>query len=161
MQMKIHIRTIALVIAIGLPALGPISAQEASQTTASGSGREADAQLIDKGKSLYAHYCSRCHGPNMVTPGTAVYDLRQFPHEQKGRFIQSVARGKNDRMPAWGDVLGQDDLESLWAYVIAAAKAARTNRDLSQYSRSALLWYYGANATSLAAYSFAFDPVHP
>ena len=113
MQMKIHIRTIALVIAIGLPALGPISAQEASQTTASGSGREADAQLIDKGKSLYAHYCSRCHGPNMVTPGTAVYDLRQFPHEQKGRFIQSVARGKNDRMPAWGDVLGQDDLEGL------------------------------------------------
>jgi mono/diheme cytochrome c family protein len=53
----------------------------------------------------------------VVTPGTAVYDLRQFPHEQKGRFIQSVARGKNDRMPAWGDVLGQDDLEGLWAYV--------------------------------------------
>jgi cytochrome c55X len=117
MQMKIHIRTIALVIAIGLPALGPISAQEASQITASGSAREADAQLIDKGKSLYAHYCARCHGPNMVTPGTAVYDLRQFPHEQKGRFVQSVARGKNDRMPSWGDVLSQDDIEGLWAYV--------------------------------------------
>jgi mono/diheme cytochrome c family protein len=53
----------------------------------------------------------------MVTPGTAVYDLRQFPHEQKGRFIQSVTRGKNDRMPSWGDVLSQEDLEGLWAYV--------------------------------------------
>jgi mono/diheme cytochrome c family protein len=83
MQMKIHIRTIALAIAIGFPALGPMFAQEASQTTASGSDREANAQLIDKGKSLYAHYCSRCHGPNMVTPGTAVYDLRQFPMSRK------------------------------------------------------------------------------
>jgi mono/diheme cytochrome c family protein len=112
MQMKIDIRTIAVLIALGLPAWRPIFAQEASR-----SDREADAQLIDKGKSLYAHYCSRCHGPNMITPGTAVYDLRQFPHEQKGRFIQSVTRGKNDRMPSWGDVLSQDDLEGLWAYV--------------------------------------------
>jgi mono/diheme cytochrome c family protein len=116
-QMKIYIRTIAFLIALGLPAWRPISAQDASQIAAPGSDREADAQLIGNGKSLYARYCARCHGFNMVTPGTAVYDLRQFPHEQKGRFIQSVARGKNDRMPSWGDVLSQEDLEGLWAYV--------------------------------------------
>ena len=122
MQMKIHIRTIALAIAIGFPALGPMFAQEASQTTASGSDREANAQLIDKGKSLYAHYCSRCHGPNMVTPGTAVYDLRQFPHEQKGRFVQSVMHGKDGRMPPAGDLLSTGDVDALWAYVKTGAR---------------------------------------
>ena len=108
---------LALVIAIGLPACPSISAQEASQSAAAGPDREADAQLVAKGKSLYARYCSRCHGLNMVTPGTVAYDLRQFPREQKGRFVQSVMHRKNDRMPSWGDVLSQDDLEGLWAYV--------------------------------------------
>ena len=53
----------------------------------------------------------------MVNPGTVSYDLRQFPHDQKTRFVSSVTNGKNGRMPQWGDVLSRDEIDKLWAYV--------------------------------------------
>jgi mono/diheme cytochrome c family protein len=79
---------------------------------------DADQDLALKGKGLYAHYCSHCHGFNMINPGTLTYDLRNFPHDQKERFVLSVAGGKNGRMPPWGDILSLDDIDALWAYVL-------------------------------------------
>ena len=70
-----------------------------------------------KGRALYAHHCSHCHGFNMVNPGTVAYDLRQFPHDQKSRFVSSVTNGKNGRMPQWGDLLSREEIDKLWAYV--------------------------------------------
>ena len=46
-----------------------------------------DAHTVAEGRALYAHHCSHCHGFNMVNPGTVAYDLRQFPHDQKSRFV--------------------------------------------------------------------------
>jgi mono/diheme cytochrome c family protein len=67
-------------------------------------------------------HCSRCHGTNMITPGNVAYDLRQFPHDAKARFVQSVMQGKNGRMPPWGDLLSPGDVDELWAYVKAGGK---------------------------------------
>jgi cytochrome c55X len=72
---------------------------------------------LAKGKALYARRCSHCHGFNMINPGTVSYDLRQFPHDDKPRFVHSVIYGKNGRMPQWGDALSLDDIDDLWAYV--------------------------------------------
>ena len=58
--------------------------------------------MVAKGKALYAHHCSHCHGFNMVNPGSIAYDLRQFPHDDKARFVHSVTEGKNGRMPPMG-----------------------------------------------------------
>jgi mono/diheme cytochrome c family protein len=44
--------------------------------------------------------------------------LRTFPRDAHARFVDSVANGKRN-MPAWDDVLDPEQIEALWAYVIA------------------------------------------
>jgi cytochrome c55X len=75
-----------------------------------------DPVKIDLGKAIFAERCSHCHGPNMVNPGTITPDLRRFPDDHD-RFVHTVKNGKNNRMPPWGDVLNDDEIADLWAYV--------------------------------------------
>ena len=75
---------------------------------------------INKGAGIYAQNCAPCHGPHMADPQGA-FDLRSFPHDQKSRFVISVTKGKN-AMPPWGDVFKTDDIDALWAYLIAGEK---------------------------------------
>ncbi|HEV7390352.1 MAG TPA: cytochrome c [Burkholderiales bacterium] len=72
---------------------------------------------IKKGASLYAVNCAPCHGARMANPEWAI-DLRTFPRDQRARFIDSVTHGKGG-MPPWGDVMKTDEIEALWAYVVA------------------------------------------
>lgn len=81
-----------------------------------------DTGIAAKGAALYMRHCSHCHGFNMVNPGTIAYDLRQFPHDNKARFLKSVTQGKNGRMPQWGDLLSRDEIEDIWAYVKTGGK---------------------------------------
>jgi mono/diheme cytochrome c family protein len=76
------------------------------------------ADDVAAGKRLYTSYCARCHGLNMMTTSTAVFDLRTFPKQDKSRFVESVTKGKG-AMPAWGGTLKEPDLDLLWAYVSA------------------------------------------
>ena len=76
---------------------------------------------IDNGKATYTKTCSHCHGPNLVNPGTIAPDLRGFP-DDKPRFVTTVKQGKNNRMPPWGDILSDDEITDLWAYVSSRRK---------------------------------------
>jgi mono/diheme cytochrome c family protein len=80
-----------------------------------------DTGLIDRGKATYAAKCSHCHGFGMVNAGTVAPDLRKFPSDE-ARFVTTVKLGKNNRMPPWGDLLSDDQIESLWAYVSSQHK---------------------------------------
>jgi mono/diheme cytochrome c family protein len=96
----------------------------AHQFVAAHAAAPADrAAQIEEGRALYLEHCEQCHGYNMVTPGTVVFDLRQFPHDQKPRFVDSVTNGKNGRMPAWGDVLTPAEIDEIWAYVLTGGKS--------------------------------------
>lgn len=109
------------VLAVAVTA--PLAADDAARTNApapQGDGIEADR--IEQGRALYGRHCLHCHGLNMVNPGTVTFDLREFPHDAKQRFVESVTRGKNNRMPPWGDVLTPDDIDALWAYVRTGGK---------------------------------------
>jgi mono/diheme cytochrome c family protein len=77
-------------------------------------------EQIKTGAALFARNCSPCHGPRMRDPESA-FNLRNFPHDQHTRFVASVTRGKNN-MPPWGDLLKPEEIEALWAYVIAGEK---------------------------------------
>ena len=44
-----------------------------------------------------------------------------FPRDQRERFVNSVSRGKNS-MPPWGDLLKPDEIDALWAYLVAGEK---------------------------------------
>jgi mono/diheme cytochrome c family protein len=79
--------------------------------------QSGDAQAqIDHGKSTYAERCSHCHGPGMMNSGTITPDLRGFP-DDRPRFVTTVKNGKNNRMPPWGDVLSEEEIGNLWAYI--------------------------------------------
>ena len=77
---------------------------------------DSDEGKVDRGKRTYAENCSHCHGPNMVNSGTITPDLRRFP-DDKPRFFTTVKNGKNNKMPPWGDILSEDEITDLWAYV--------------------------------------------
>jgi mono/diheme cytochrome c family protein len=81
----------------------------------------AEAQDAEKGKQLYAKNCLHCHGRNMVTAGAGIYDLRQFPDDDKPRFETSVTKGKK-AMPPWGDKLTLEQIDDIWAYVMTRGK---------------------------------------
>lgn len=76
----------------------------------------ATADSLDHGRQLYGAKCARCHGPNMVNPGTITFDLRRFPADDPERFVVSVLHGKGN-MPSWRSALSDDELSSLWVYV--------------------------------------------
>jgi mono/diheme cytochrome c family protein len=48
-------------------------------------------------------------------------DLRKFPPSEKTRFVASVTKGKN-QMPPFGGLFKPEEIEALWAYVIAGKK---------------------------------------
>lgn len=83
-------------------------------------GNPVQAQ-IDHGKSTYASKCSHCHGPNLMNSGTITPDLRAFP-DDKARFITTVKNGKNNKMPPWDDVLSDDEIGNLWAFISSRRK---------------------------------------
>lgn len=74
-------------------------------------------ERIRAGAAIFSRNCSPCHGTRMQNPESA-FDLRTFPSDQHDRFVSSVTRGKN-QMPPWGDLLDAEEIESLWAYVMA------------------------------------------
>jgi mono/diheme cytochrome c family protein len=75
---------------------------------------------ISKGAAIYSQNCSPCHGPRMRDPDAA-FDLRKLSPDQKPRFVLSVTKGKN-QMPPWGDLFKSDEIEALWAYVMAGER---------------------------------------
>ena len=83
-------------------------------------GEKFSADQVTKGSAVYAQNCAPCHGPRMRDPDAA-FDLRKFPPDQKSRFVTSVTKGKN-QMPPWGDLFKGDEIEALWAYVMAGER---------------------------------------
>ena len=72
-------------------------------------------EQVKRGAEVYALNCSPCHGPRLYGEESA-FDLRNFPRDERERFIASVTRGKN-QMPPWGGLIKPEEIEALWAYV--------------------------------------------
>ena len=77
-------------------------------------------QAIQRGADVYERNCSPCHGARMQDPGAA-FNLRKFPPDQRERFVNAVTRGKS-QMPPWGDFFKPDQLDALWAYIMAGER---------------------------------------
>jgi mono/diheme cytochrome c family protein len=119
--MQVRIGWAAVIAALAVAVMTIASAQRATaQQAASAQAKESPASAgqgnIDQGKAIFAEHCSHCHGFNMVNAGTITPDLRKFPDDRQ-RFVNTVEHGKNNRMPPWGDILNDDDIANLWAYV--------------------------------------------
>ena len=82
--------------------------------------QEFSAEQIKLGSDTYARHCSPCHGVRMKNPEGA-FDLMTFPKDSASRFQTSVSKGKN-AMPPWGGLLKPEEIDALWAYVVAGEK---------------------------------------
>jgi mono/diheme cytochrome c family protein len=78
-----------------------------------------DAAMIEAGAETFSTYCATCHGNNLESSGQT-FDLRKLRASERGRFQNSVTKGKN-QMPPWQGVLSEDEIESVWRYIRANA----------------------------------------
>ena len=114
--------TAAYCAAVIITVIAEIATQRANaQQTADTDQAKIDQDKVDHGKAIYAERCSHCHGPGMLNPGTITPDLRRFPND-RDRFVSTVKLGKNNKMPPWGDLLGDKEIASLWAYISSQRK---------------------------------------
>ena len=86
-----------------------------------------DPAKVQLGGQLYLQMCRQCHGPELQSSGAASFDLRRFPPDDPQRFRSSVLHGKNG-MPAHDDILNDDDIDALFAYVVATQHAQQAHR---------------------------------
>ena len=71
------------------------------------------------GATIYADYCSHCHGEQpQNTSGGVTFDLRRLRPDERSRFVNSVLNGKS-QMPPWRGVLSLEQIECIWLYIRA------------------------------------------
>jgi cytochrome c oxidase cbb3-type subunit 3 len=84
------------------------------------SALSADAARSARGKELYGAACAACHGPegkgNMgVAPNLA--DKVWLYSSSESEIIAGITHGRVNKMPAWGEFLGDAKVHLLSAYV--------------------------------------------
>lgn len=118
-----------------MPAWGPIIGEDnvvnVGEYVLSLSGEDHNADLADKGKQVYAQNCAACHGadgagstivgaPNL-TDNIWLYasgDAEKLPAEIR----HSIRNGRSNVMPAQKDMLREDKIHLLTAYVYSLSQ---------------------------------------
>lgn len=81
---------------------------------------------LDAGEQVFSQTCSACHanGRNVLAQDkTLDLDmLESMGLDNVNAIIKQVTYGKND-MPAFGDVLSDDDIKNVANYVLSKSKA--------------------------------------
>jgi cytochrome c oxidase cbb3-type subunit III len=85
------------------------------------SGLSSDSIRAQRGKELYPQACAACHGPDAKGNVDAGYpnltDKVWLYSSQEADMIETVTKGRVNRMPAFGDFLGDAKVHLLTAYV--------------------------------------------
>ncbi len=113
-----------------MPAWGPVLGEQGVNEVAayvlSLSGRQADPKLVEAGRKHFATYCAACHGadgkgnPAMGAPNLT--DNVWLYGGSPGVIRQTITKGRNGRMPAHRDFLGEDKVHLLAAYIYSLSK---------------------------------------
>lgn len=86
----------------------------------SSSGLAADSIRAQRGKELFAAACSACHGPDgSGTVGLApnLTDKIWLYSSSEEAITETITKGRTNRMPAFGEFLGDAKVHLLTAYV--------------------------------------------
>ena len=77
---------------------------------------------IDKGRALYAHTCSTCHGGGTISSGLYP-DLKLASRETHDQWNDIVLGGVRQAqgMASFADLLSVEDAEAIQAYIIERA----------------------------------------
>ncbi|UCE89297.1 MAG: cytochrome-c oxidase, cbb3-type subunit III [Pseudomonadota bacterium] len=109
------------------PALGEQGVAEVTAYVLTLNGREADAGLAASGKARFESMCAACHMQNgsgnpMLGAPNLTDDIWLYGGSP-GVIKHTISQGRNGRMPAHGDFLGQDKVHLLAAYVYSLGQS--------------------------------------
>lgn len=113
-----------------MPAMGgAMTAEQLDQVTAyvtSLSGRASDATLVQAGKGLYTQMaCFACHGTDGTgkdLPGPNLTDNIWLYGGSPGTIKETIKQGRNGKMPAHREFLGEEKAHLLAAYVYSLSQ---------------------------------------
>ena len=110
------------------PALGEQGVKEMVNYVLSLSGRQHDAALAAKGKQKFG-VCAACHGPdgkgNPALGAPNLTDKVWLYGGSEASIAETITKGRNGVMPAWGEKLGEAKAHLLAAYVYGLSKEAQ------------------------------------
>jgi cytochrome c oxidase cbb3-type subunit 3 len=103
------------------PALGVEGTKDVANYVRSLSGLAADSARIERGKAAFQQNCVACHGPEargMQALGAPnLTDKVWLYGSSEAAIIETVTKGRNNRMPAHKEFLGEAKVHLLAAYV--------------------------------------------
>jgi len=108
--------------------LGEQGVHDVAQYALSLSGRDVDEQAAAAGNKLYAENCAACHGPggggNQQLGAPDLTDDTWLYGGSLETVKASIARGRQGRMPAHEEFLGEAKVHVLAAYVYSLSQDA-------------------------------------
>ena len=113
-----------------MPAWGAIIGEEGTQNVASYvehlAGRQIDQAAVDAGQKVFNTTCVACHGAdgkgNVALGAPNLTDDIWLYGGSRERIVESIAVGRNGRMPAHAEFLGAAKVHLLAAYVYSFTK---------------------------------------
>ena len=105
---------------------GEAGAKELANYVRSLSGLTSNAELAAKGKARYDQVCIACHGPEgkgMNALGAPnLTDKTWLYSSSEASIVETITKGRNNKMPAWKDFLGDAKIHLLSAYVLSLSQ---------------------------------------
>ncbi len=108
------------------PTLGEDGVKAVTEYVLSLSGRAGDQALAEKGKQTYNTMCVGCHGADgkgnqMLGAANLTDDIWLYGGSRED-ILETIANGRNGKMPAWEKVLGKDKSHLVAAYVLSLSQ---------------------------------------
>ncbi|HUV23282.1 MAG TPA: cytochrome-c oxidase, cbb3-type subunit III [Gammaproteobacteria bacterium] len=108
------------------PLGGERGVDEVAQYILSLSGRATIAELAAKGKAKFEIFCVACHGAdgtgNTALGAPNLTDNTWLYGGSLTRISESIAKGRNGKMPAQGEFLGEAKVHLLAAYIYSLSQ---------------------------------------
>ena len=106
--------------------LGADGVKDVANYVRSMNGLAHDSVRAQRGKEVFANNCVACHGADAKgNPMLGAPDLtnNQWLYgSSEATIIETVTHGRNNKMPAFGEFLGEDKVHLLTAYVLSLSK---------------------------------------
>jgi cytochrome c oxidase cbb3-type subunit 3 len=106
--------------------LGADGVKDVANYVRSMNGLAHDSVRAQRGKDAFANNCVACHGADAKgNPMLGAPDLTNnvwLYGSSEATIIETVTHGRNNKMPAFGEFLGEDKVHILSAYVLSLSK---------------------------------------
>lgn len=106
--------------------LGADGVKDVANYVRSMNGLAHDSVRAQRGKDAFANNCVACHGADAKgNPMLGAPDLTNnvwLYGSSEATIIETVTHGRNNKMPAFGEFLGEDKVHILSAYVLSLGK---------------------------------------